>query len=53
MRPLLFVAYVTGIIYSALRWEWVAFAAVGFFLLGMTLMIFLSIYRHFRVGGWF
>jgi uncharacterized integral membrane protein len=53
MRSLLFIAYMTALIYSALRWEWVSYAALGAFILGGVLVVFLSIYRHFRVGGWF
>lgn len=53
MKSLLFIAYITALIYASLRWDWVAYAAFGTFMLGGVLIVFLSIYRHFRVGGWF
>lgn len=52
MKSLLFIAYTSTAIYAALRWEWVAYAGIGAFLTGGVLLIFLSLYRHFRVGGW-
>ena len=53
MKSLFFITYITALIYASLRWEWVAYALAGAFLTAGVLIVFLSLYRHFRVGGWF
>lgn len=48
MKPILFIATMTGLIYAADRWDWLGLTAAGIFAAGSLALIYIAAFNYLR-----